>query len=320
MIPAMSEFTIEHVRTEHDYMAAFNLALYVFSSQNSLLEYRDNKFFAWDEDPCFKYENILLAKYKGIIAGLIRIVPRELCRVDKVLSVAGISSVCLLPEYRGKGLSVTLMEEALRYCKGLGYDISVLFARRNADYYYTRFGFHGISSYSQIYVKKPQQLNVSNRYSFADGDSNLLEIYIQAYEKSYANCFGKFQRTPEYWKFLFVSLSFKPHCRNRIINFNGRAIGYIIWDTDKVLEIATTEDIYGKEFILFLIENLEILTSDSLQFEMQEDIWFYCLDTLKWDTKKIVCDKAYLTEQDLLSSVHINQLQELNKSLDGTNK
>ena len=27
------------------------------------------------------------------------------------------------------------------------------------------------------------------------------------------------------------------------------------------------------------------------RIEMQEDIWFFCLDTLKWDTKKIVCDK-----------------------------
>ncbi len=50
--------------------------------------------------------------------------------------------------------------------------------------------------------------------------------------------------------------------------------------------------------------------------EMQEDIWYFCLDTLKWDTKKIVCDKAYLTEQDLLSSVHIEQLNELSCSLD----
>jgi len=63
-----------------------------------------------------------------------------------------------------------------------------------------------------------------------------------------------------------------------------------------------------------------LLNEEMLQrlqrIEMQEDIWFYCLDTLKWDTKKIVCDKAYFKEQDLLSSVHINQLQELNKSLD----
>lgn len=52
------------------------------------------------------------------------------------------------------------------------------------------------------------------------------------------------------------------------------------------------------------------------RIEMQEDIWFYCLDTLKWDTKKIVCEKAYLKETDLLSRVHIDRLRELNKALD----
>jgi 4-hydroxy-4-methyl-2-oxoglutarate aldolase len=52
------------------------------------------------------------------------------------------------------------------------------------------------------------------------------------------------------------------------------------------------------------------------RIEMQEDIWFFCLDTLKWDTKKIVCDKAYLTETNLLSSVHIKQLSELSMPLD----
>lgn len=51
--------------------------------------------------------------------------------------------------------------------------------------------------------------------------------------------------------------------------------------------------------------------------EMQEDIWFFCLDTLKWDTKKIVCDKAYLTERELLSRMHIDHLHELAKPLDG---
>ena len=47
------------------------------------------------------------------------------------------------------------------------------------------------------------------------------------------------------------------------------------------------------------------------KIEVQEDIWFFCLDTLKWDTKKIVCDKAYLTEQDLLSLKHIESLRDL---------
>jgi len=52
------------------------------------------------------------------------------------------------------------------------------------------------------------------------------------------------------------------------------------------------------------------------RIEMQEDIWYFCLDTLKWDTKRIVCDKAYLTEQGLLSRIHIEQLQELSEPLD----
>jgi 4-hydroxy-4-methyl-2-oxoglutarate aldolase len=52
------------------------------------------------------------------------------------------------------------------------------------------------------------------------------------------------------------------------------------------------------------------------RIEMQEDIWFFCLDTLKWDTKKIVCDKAYLDETNLLSKTHINQIEELKKPLD----
>ncbi len=52
------------------------------------------------------------------------------------------------------------------------------------------------------------------------------------------------------------------------------------------------------------------------RIEMQEDIWFFCLDSLKWDTKIIVCAKAYLTEQGVLSSIHLNQLKELEKPLD----
>jgi hypothetical protein len=52
------------------------------------------------------------------------------------------------------------------------------------------------------------------------------------------------------------------------------------------------------------------------QIEMQEDIWFFCLDTLKWDTKKIVCDKDYLKESDLFSKVHLERLTVLKRPLD----
>ena len=52
------------------------------------------------------------------------------------------------------------------------------------------------------------------------------------------------------------------------------------------------------------------------RIEDQEDVWYYCLDTLKWDTKKIVCDRAYLSETGLLPEVLTSKLQGIEVRLD----
>lgn len=52
------------------------------------------------------------------------------------------------------------------------------------------------------------------------------------------------------------------------------------------------------------------------QIEDQEDVWYYCLDTLKWDTKKIVCDRAYLSETNLLPDVLMKKIQGIRGHLD----
>lgn len=53
------------------------------------------------------------------------------------------------------------------------------------------------------------------------------------------------------------------------------------------------------------------------RIEIQEDLWFFCLDTLKWDTKKIVCDKAYLKETDVIPEIFKDKMAQLSKPLDG---
>lgn len=55
-----------------------------------------------------------------------------------------------------------------------------------------------------------------------------------------------------------------------------------------------------------LLERLE-------RIELQEDVWGFCLDTLKWDTKRIVCDRAYLTEPDVLPPRYREMLEQLEK-------
>ena len=53
-------------------------------------------------------------------------------------------------------------------------------------------------------------------------------------------------------------------------------------------------------------------TLDRLHFiELQEDIWFYCLDTLKWSTYKTICLKDYLKDPDVLPKVLKDKLEEL---------
>lgn len=68
------------------------------------------------------------------------------------------------------------------------------------------------------------------------------------------------------------------------------------------------------------IINKEQVNKDTLdrlkRIELQEDIWSFCLDTLKWDTKKIICQKAYLEEKEFLAKSHVAQFDELKKGFD----
>jgi regulator of RNase E activity RraA len=46
--------------------------------------------------------------------------------------------------------------------------------------------------------------------------------------------------------------------------------------------------------------------------ELQEDIWYYCIDTLKWSTYKTICEKAYLKDKSDLPLSLRNKLEEYN--------
>jgi 4-hydroxy-4-methyl-2-oxoglutarate aldolase len=52
------------------------------------------------------------------------------------------------------------------------------------------------------------------------------------------------------------------------------------------------------------------------RIELQEDVWYYCLNTLKWDTKRIVCDKEYLTNTEILPDAYKEKLAQLSQALD----
>lgn len=50
--------------------------------------------------------------------------------------------------------------------------------------------------------------------------------------------------------------------------------------------------------------------------ELQEDIWSYCLNVLKWDTKKIIVDRDYLREPGLMPAAYADAMKSLQRRLD----
>ena len=102
--------------------------------------------------------------------------------------------------------------------------------------------------------------------------------------------------------------------------------GYPIWCTGITplgcynKEVTLTEAIYRKsEEKREVLEGSIMICDDSgctligkgliteevyrkLEFvELQEDIWKFCIDTLKWSTYKTICHKAYLNEKNALT-------------------
>lgn len=52
------------------------------------------------------------------------------------------------------------------------------------------------------------------------------------------------------------------------------------------------------------------------QIELQEDVWAYCLNVLKWDTKRIVVDRDYLKEPNILPAAYMEAIAALERRLD----
>ncbi len=250
----MNGLIVKPVASADEFARAYDIALSVFAENSTIDHYADHKIATWTKDPSFAYQNILLARYAKEYIGLIRIVPRILFRGNLSYRVAGISSVCLLPSFRGKGLSVPLMNQALAYCKERGYDIAFLFARRAADHYYTKFGFHGVASYAKVFIKNNLSSGQNSLFSLADMDTGLVNLYAKAYERSYRDCFGRIERLEAYWQFLLSSIKGRNDCIFKTIFSDGIPIGYLIYNKYKILEIAFDIDVDGKILVNFLLQ------------------------------------------------------------------
>lgn len=222
---------------------ALRLACAVFSEGGAAATYPDYKAVLWRDDPTFAESNVMVARTPaGQMAGIIRIVPRQLRRAGQAIRAAGISSVCVNPAFRGQGHSVPLMERTLEHCQARGFDLAFLIARRAADHYYTRFGFWGVSSYNRVSIAvAAAPAKPVTDIGFVPANPDWIDDYRAAHVESYANSFGWFERDRDYWKYLLKRLSLVPGIEFLSITRHGAPLGYLVKEGGLIREVATRD-------------------------------------------------------------------------------
>lgn len=258
----MTKLSFSLAQSEAEVDQAFELALSIFEPMSGMTGYDQHKLSLWKSDPTYSIENFVLAwAPQRNMCGLIRIVPRKVFRGAEEFSVAGISSVCLSADYRGRGNSVGLMEYAIECCRARNFDFAFLFARRAADNYYTQFGFHGISSYSRISVRC-EKLPIDPRFQVGPACETHVNLYASAYERCYAAVFGRVERSKKYWEFLLHRFSPSSPEKIETLYFEGEPIGYVLAGMSSVQELAVSRRVGSDGLIAFLSHQFPSTTTE----------------------------------------------------------
>lgn len=219
---------------------ALQLAVQVFSHAGSDRA-RIEKASQWYRDPSFDHSNLVLAVAGKRVVGVVRLVPRVIHRGLEQFKAAGISSVCVDPEYRGRGLSILLMERALGIARERGFDLSFLIARRALDHYYVRFGFAGVSSYERISAAVSAADEAKKDVEFRPLKSDLIDFCLAAYDREYSACFGRVTRSREQWFAIIRSLRARGLTAASIW-CQGQPVGYVIRQDSTICEVAMTNE------------------------------------------------------------------------------
>ncbi len=121
---------------------------------------------------------------KGAVIAHLGVVDRSVLIGEKILRIAGIQGVIVLPEYRKKGLSDHLLAAAMNEAQRRGFDFGLLFCLPALEKVYARCGWHCLSQRNIIRVdddgtEKPlPQKNIAMEYplqlnTFPEGDIHL---------------------------------------------------------------------------------------------------------------------------------------------------
>lgn len=167
-------------------------------------------------DPGFKAENALVAEHEGKIVGHVQIVRRKVKLGDTLyVDMGGIANVSTIPEARRRGISTTLLSNAIDYCAKEGIPLSGLFTGygSTAHRVYKRVGYEDTAIFTSFIgtVDEMRRVkdncgeasNVQVRHYEKGDEKGTLDTYVE-WSKPYN---GIVERNMEYWKKKLVERS-----------------------------------------------------------------------------------------------------------------
>lgn len=195
----------------------------------------------WFNEPSFSLENIIIAFLSGKVIGVVRVVPKVVCKSKVKYKVAGFTSICIDKQARKRGISSHLINKTIDIARGRGFDLAMLVARKAVDHYYNKFGFFGISSYESISIESNTSIN--QNINLLPLDRNYISIYLKVYEDNYADCFGKVIRSHSQWEFILNLIELRKEVVAFTVFYNASPVGYVIINNNKICELAIEGDV-----------------------------------------------------------------------------
>jgi len=206
---------------------------------------KKNFGFLRKNEPYASLDNHLIVKeVNNEVVGAFRLVDRELMLGSVRLKAGGLSYYAVHPEFWSRGIAQVIWKVVLeRMDKTV--DISLGFARRRLDRYYSRFGYIGYTSFALLTVDLNVIPSDSKECYMVDFCDTHLPAYQRYHLDNYQDVFGSVYRDDALWDYCLKKISW--YKLGTLFSFKGqndRLVGYALIQKDTILEIAGDRGAY----------------------------------------------------------------------------
>lgn len=180
----------------------------------------------------FAPEHGRVAEDAGDIVATLRLLPFEQRWGGRSIPAAGIASVAVPPEQRGRGHATVLMHETLRELRETGTPVSTLFPATVPIYRACGYGYAGIRSQWRASL---HSLPASARAQIEPFGNEQLDEVMACYASALAADNGLIDRGRDWWERRVLRSTWEEGEPYRyLVREGGRVTGYVIYRLERI--------------------------------------------------------------------------------------